>query len=101
MVGGRDMRGEETYYDWFDHKWRDRPRVIRNRLCEEQKRLIDVLFSNVVQNAGSAAQLYAGLLARTLVSLDPELMQRYGRYVARRTGEPIADGEGQRCGAND
>jgi hypothetical protein len=91
----------ERYYDWLNHRWRDKPRVVRNRFRDVHERLIVVLMSDAVQKGCSDVQLYGSLLARALVSLDPELMRRYGRHVARRSGEPIADGEGQRCGAND
>jgi hypothetical protein len=91
----------ERYYDWLRHEWRSKPGVVRNRFRNVHERLIDFLMSDAVQKGCSDIKLYGNLLARAVVTLDPELMQRYGRHVARRSGERIADGEGQRCGAND
>jgi hypothetical protein len=91
----------EQYYDWIDHKWRENPHVAGNRFRDVHESLIMTLLSEAVQKGCSDVQLYSGLLARALVSVDPDLMRTHGRHVARHTGEPIAYGEGSRWRGRD
>jgi hypothetical protein len=83
-----ESKGHGFFYDWLRQCWIPRP-LPRSRSPHEQRQhhrrtrlLRDLL--NEFQDGDSASQLYAALLARSLVSADEELMKAFGKEVAER-----------------
>lgn len=75
------------YYDWFEHKWLQRPdtkptpgQYLRRRLHRD---LIEDLIERHITNGMDAVpRLYAMLLIKTLCQTDAELMEEFGARVA-------------------
>ena len=85
-----ELKGYGFTYDWLEKKWLPRQRSRSQALSPHQQRqrhrrtrlLRDLL--DEFQDGDSASQLYAALLARTLVSADEDLMKAFGQEVAER-----------------
>jgi hypothetical protein len=83
------------YFDWVDRKWvpKDhdaRPTPAQRRQRERRRTLLGNLITEIEQGGNGVTCLYAGLLARTLVQADEELMQEYGKQVVHITDEKVA-----------
>ena len=72
------------YYDWLAQKWRPRskPTAAQKSQREFRHRLIADLLTEIETGSDSVASMYAGLLARTLVTTDAALMDEYGQHIA-------------------
>jgi hypothetical protein len=85
-----ESKGFGFYYDWLENRWLPCQRSRAQALTADEQRqrhrrarlLRDLLCE--FQEGDSASQLYAALLARTLVSADEELMRGFGKEVAGR-----------------
>jgi hypothetical protein len=80
------------YYDWVNRQWVSRnhaePTPVQRQQRARRRTLLDDLITDIEHGRNGEAYLYAGLLARTLVTTDEELMREFGKQVVRITGEP-------------
>jgi hypothetical protein len=80
------------FYDWVDQRWQ--PLDHHRRLTGVQRRQINrrrnVLADLLVEmiEGDSTTQLYAGLLARTLICADQDLMREFGERVVKLSRSP-------------
>jgi hypothetical protein len=76
------------YYDWLERQWLPRhPRALsprEQRQRDHRAQLLRHLLNELQEDGDSVSQLYAGLLARSLISGDEELMRAFGKEVAER-----------------
>jgi hypothetical protein len=72
------------YYDWLAQKWmpRSKPTAAQKSQRQFRHRLIADLLTEIESGGNSIASLYAGMLARTLVTTDAALMDEYGQHLA-------------------
>ena len=63
----------------------------RRQLNRRRALLADLLVEMV--EADSVIQLYAGLLARTLVCTDQDLMREFGEQVVKMSARPDSQGK--------
>jgi hypothetical protein len=72
------------YYDWMVQKWmpRSKPTAAQKSQRAFRHGLIADLLTEIESGGDSAASLYAGMLARTLVTTDAALMDEYGERIA-------------------
>lgn len=79
------------YWNALDERWhpidhhRQLTRQQRHQI-NRRSRLIAALIKEIESGDNSVISLYAGLLARCLVSADQELMREYGEQVAKQEG---------------
>jgi len=84
------------YYDWVAQKWmvRSKPTAAQKSRRDFRRGLIADLLTEI-ENGDSIASLYALMLARTLVTTDPALMDAYGQRVTEIGNErtcQVSDG---------
>ena len=73
------------YFDWLEKKWLPRQhRELSQQQQRQRSRRVQLLRDLLAEigSGDSVSQLYAALLARTLVGQDEELMRQYGQQVA-------------------
>jgi glucose-6-phosphate dehydrogenase assembly protein OpcA len=72
------------YYNWLAQKWlpRSKPTATQKSQREFRHGLIADLLTEIEDGSDSVASMYAGLLARTLVTTDAALMDEYGERIA-------------------
>lgn len=89
------------YYDWIERKWltgeQVKPTAHQRRLRLRRRTLLQELLTEIEQ--GGDTGLYAGLLARTLVQTDEELMRQLGRQIADITAQDESAKHHQRSDA--
>ena len=74
-------------YDWFAGQWLPRQHRELSHAERHQRARREQLLRYLLpemQHGDSTSQLYAGLLARCLLSADQELMREYGEQVAKQ-----------------
>ena len=78
------------YYDWIAQRWREDQRAELTRAqrsrSAQRRSLLSALLYEIDDAGDGVAKLYAGLLARHLVSRDESLMREFGRDVVNQTG---------------
>ena len=78
------------YYDWIAQRWRESQhteltRAQRSRSAQ-RRILLTKLLNEIDDASDGVTRLYAGLLARHLVTRDESLMREFGRDVVNQTG---------------
>lgn len=75
------------YYDWVNDRWQEKStNGRRHRRIRAWRTLLPALVDEI-ENGDSEGKLYAGLLARHIVTNDEILMEDHGKRVAKLTGE--------------
>jgi hypothetical protein len=78
------------YYDWVQERWVEPTSTestpAQKRQCARRRDLIEGLLDEIAAGDGITT-LYAGLLARQLITTDEVLMRAYGREVVNQSGD--------------
>ena len=78
------------YYDWVAEEWRKGERTQLTHAervrCAQRRTLLVALLNEIGEGGDSVTKLYAGLLARHLITRDETLMREFGRDVVNQTG---------------
>jgi hypothetical protein len=84
-----ESKGYGFFYDWLEKKWlpcqRSRAQVLSPQEQNQRSRrarLLRDLLTEMQAGGDSVSRLYVGLLARSLLSADEELMRAFGKEVA-------------------
>lgn len=104
IIRGLQVNGERMmtgyYYDWVAEQWREGQSTELTRIQRRRNALRRTLLVNLLTEirAGhdSIATLYAGLLARQLITSDETLMREFGRDVVNQTGNAAHDASSSR-----
>jgi hypothetical protein len=78
------------YYDWIAQQWREGQSAefthAQRSRSAQRRILLSGLLNEIDDGSDSVAALYAGLLARHLITRDETLMREFGRDVVNQTG---------------
>jgi hypothetical protein len=77
------------YFDWVNGKWQEKSRGRRRHPRFTAREALLPGLIDEIENGDSETKLYAGLLARSIVVWDEQLMRAFGKQVARVTGEKV------------
>jgi hypothetical protein len=77
--------GYGYYYDWLNMRWVEKTGAGMGISWPHYHRLVAELVEEM-RRGDSESRLYAGLLARKLISRRLDLMKKYGRSVAELSG---------------
>jgi hypothetical protein len=82
------------YYDWIEQNWLPlQHRELTSQQCRRRTcrhRLLSELLTELEAGDDGVSRLYAGLLARRLISRDQELMREFGRQVVETASDGAA-----------
>ena len=75
------------YFDWLNQRWVEKPAVQRRRprRMVPRRTLVTALIEEM-HKGDSEAKLYAGMLVRTLIIGDRQLMKEFGKQIAAISG---------------
>jgi hypothetical protein len=78
------------YYDWIAQQWRQGQGAeftpAQRSRSAQRRTLLTGLLNEIDDGGDGVAKLYAGLLARHLITRDETLMREFGRDVVNQTG---------------